>query len=52
MNCGIAKQIYNNDRELFTDKFPNLGEKNKIKFDSLIFISNHTHDVEIVNNTF
>ncbi|CDW75732.1 UNKNOWN [Stylonychia lemnae] len=50
--CVAAKQIYENLNPQVTDQYPSLGNKTEVKIHSLISITNHSYNVELIGNIF
>ncbi|CDW72858.1 UNKNOWN [Stylonychia lemnae] len=51
-NCDIAKEILNNNLNYQKDEYQSLGEKNRLKIHSLISVTKHSHNVDLINNAF
>ncbi|CDW82099.1 UNKNOWN [Stylonychia lemnae] len=51
-NCDIGKEIFNNNLNYQKDEYQSLGEKDRLKIHSLISVTKHSHNVDLINNTF
>eukprot|EP00347_Sterkiella_histriomuscorum_P009503 403340963 len=49
-DCDVGRQIKNNVKTGFVDRFPSLGSKTVIQMKSLISVSNHDYRIDIVEN--